>query len=226
MGSIIQFASNGNMESGYYAPASGGMGPGIIVLQEWWGIVPHIISVVERFSAAGFATLAPDLYGGQSTSEPDEAASLMMALDIARTERMLSSAVDALLDMASCRGPKVGIVGFCMGGQLALFGATLNPKIGACVDYYGIHPNVMPDFSQLHCPVLGFFAEHDEYASAAAVKVLEDELTQHAKPHEFVTYPGTHHAFFNDDRPQVYNAGAAEDSWVRMLAFFRGHLGD
>lgn len=223
-GASVQFSSGGSLEDGYLAPSHTGSGPGVIVLQEWWGLVPHIQSVVDRFSTAGFTALAPDLYKGVSTSEPDEAGSLMMALDIAETEILLQGAVDYLMNQPSCNGSKVGIVGFCMGGQLALFAATTNPKIGACVDFYGIHPNVTPDFTKLQCPILGFFAEHDEYASPAAVKVLDDELTQNSKPHEFHTYPGTHHAFFNDDRPQVYNAGAAEDSWVRMLAFLRGHL--
>jgi carboxymethylenebutenolidase len=143
----------------------------------------------------------------------------MMALDIADAEKVLHGAVGALLNRPETRGEKVGVVGFCMGGQLSLFAATVNPKIGACADFYGIHPNVNPDFSKLQCPVLGLFADQDAYASPEAVSLLSGELTRLGKTHEFLTYPNTHHAFFNDDRPEVYDRQAAEDAWSRTIAF-------
>jgi carboxymethylenebutenolidase len=180
--------------------------------------------VVDRFAVAGFTALAPDLYHGKSTEEPDEAASLMMALHIESTAKELQIAAEFLADRPEATGEQVGIVGFCMGGQLATYAATLSPRIGAAVNYYGIHPNVKPDFAQLRSPLLGFFAERDSYASPEAVQAMSAELTQLGKVHEFMTYPGTDHAFFNDSRPSVYNAEAAEDSWQRMTAFFRARL--
>ncbi|RYG17745.1 dienelactone hydrolase family protein, partial [bacterium] len=199
-----------------------GSGPGVIVVQEWWGLVPHIEDVCDRIAAEGFTALAPDLYHGESTKEPDEAASLLQALNIAETEAILRNAVWALLDQP-CVVPedKVGIVGFCMGGQLAMFAASHNPHIRACVNFYGIHPKVQPSYRTLAGPVLGHFAERDPYADADTVSALHNELLLLDKPHEFHTYPGTDHAFFNDTRPEVYHPEAAKLAWERTLAFLR-----
>ncbi len=224
-GEIVQFASNGHLVEGYLARSASGTGPGVIVLQEWWGLVGHIKSVVDRFAAAGFTALAPDLYEGESTSDPDEAGKLMMALNMEATEKTLRGAVDRLLNDEGCSSSKAGIVGFCMGGQLALFAACANSKIGACVDYYGVHPSAKPDFASLKAPVLGFFAEHDAFVNREVVAKLDAELTAHGVEHEFHTFAGTQHAFFNDDRPQVYDAAAAETAWEKMTEFFRGRLG-
>ncbi len=142
---IVEFAANGGKTTGYLTKPESGEGPGVIVLQEWWGLVGHIKNVADRFAAAGYVALAPDLYHGEVTKSPDEAGKLMMALNIEQTEKDLSGAVDYLAGNA--RGNKIGIVGFCMGGQLALFAACKNARIGACVDFYGIHPNVKPDYS-------------------------------------------------------------------------------
>lgn len=223
-GEMISFRSNGDEYQGYLSKAAGG-GPGVVVIQEYWGLVGHIKSIADRFAEAGFVALAPDFYKGEVATEPEQAGKLMMALHIGETEKNLRSAIDTLAAEPSVRGPKIGVVGFCMGGQLALFAATLNDKIGACVDYYGIHPNVKPDYTRLTVPLLGFFAEHDSYASPESVARMDAELTTAGKPHEFKTYPGTHHAFFNDGRPEVYDAAAAADSWARMLEFFRRNLG-
>lgn len=225
MGEMIQFSGNGREFEGYLSRSASGSGPGVIVIQEWWGLVGHIRDVADRFAAAGFTALAPDLYEGESTTEPDEAGSLMMALDIGTTEKILSGAIDRLLADEATVGDRVGVVGFCMGGQLALFAAAANPKVGACVNFYGIHPNVHPDFDNLQAPVLGFFAEHDTYASPEAVGKLRNTLEALGKRHEFKTFPNTHHAFFNSDRPEVHDPAASEEAWGRMLEFFRENLG-
>jgi carboxymethylenebutenolidase len=223
-GEMIRFSNGDASYEGYLSRPAQGKGPGVIVLQEWWGLVDHIKDVCDRFAAEGFVALAPDLYAGKTTQEPDEAGTLMQALNIGETEKILRKAVRRLLDDEATQGEKVGVVGFCMGGQLALYAASGNSEIGACVDYYGIHPNVTPDLRNLNGPVLGFFAEHDPYATPEAVSALSRELTLLEKPHEFVTYPGRDHAFFNDDRPEVYDREAAEDSWRRTLEFFRQNL--
>jgi len=199
-------------------------GLGVVVLQEYWGLVPHIEQVCDRFACEGFTAMAPDLFQGEVAGDPDDAATLMQALNIKTTEAILRKAILQLLAHPAVSSQKVGIVGFCMGGQLSLLAATINPAIGACVDYYGIHPNVRPVLRDLHCPMIGFFAERDDYASPEAVKALDEQLTILGKPHEFITYPNTDHAFFNDHRPEVYNEAAAKDSWLRMLKFFRDNL--
>lgn len=199
-------------------------GPGVIVIQEWWGLVGHVRAVADRFAEAGFCALAPDFYGGKTTEEPDEAGSLMMALQVEHAARVLQSSVDALTAEPMCLPGKVGVVGFCMGGQLSLYAACIDQRIGACVDFYGIHPNVDPPLAGLSGPVQGHFAEHDEYASPASVSALSAALDIAGKPHEFHTYPGTKHAFFNDGRPEVYDAEASALAWERTLAFFRANL--
>lgn len=223
-GHLIQGSIDDRTFSGYLSPSKSGRGPGVIVIQEWWGLVGHIKDIADRLALEGFTALAPDFYHGRHTDEPDEAGSLMMALDIKNAASMVHWAVDYLLEHPAVGPKSVGSMGFCMGGQLSLFAACTDDRIKACVDFYGIHPKVQPDLDRLSGPVLGIFAEHDDYASAEAVSALDSELTRFGKPHEFHTYPGTHHAFFNNDRPEVYDAAAAEDAWQKVLQFFRAEL--
>lgn len=223
---MINFDSGEESYDGYLAVAKGGRGPGVIVIQEWWGLVGHIKAVADRLAEAGFTALAPDLYKGKQADEPDEAGKLMMALDIDDVAEVLARAAQFLAEHEAVSSEKVGVVGFCMGGQLSLYAASLSDHIGACADFYGIHPNVHPNYEEMNCPVLGIFAEHDDYASAEAVKKLDQEMTKHGVRHEFITYPGTHHAFLNDDRPEVYDPKAAADAWQRLIEFFRKNLGD
>lgn len=224
MGEMISFNGGPDHYDGYLAVSAKGSGPGIIVLQEWWGLVPHIKDICDRFAAEGFTALAPDLYKGDSTKDPSEAATLMQALNISETEQILRKAILVLLARTETSSDRVGVVGFCMGGQLALFAASSNPVVSACADFYGIHPKVQPSYRDLNGPVLGIFAERDGSASPAAVRALDEELTLLQKAHEFHTYPGTDHAFFNDTRPEVFNADAAADAWKRTLAFFRENV--
>lgn len=221
---IVEFTSNGGTTGGYLSlPAAGG-GPGVILLQEWWGLVPHIKDVADRFAAEGFVALAPDLYHGAATKSPDEAGKLMMALDIDRTEKDLRGAVNYLLDHENVTSAKVGTVGFCMGGVLSLYAATKNEQVGACVVFYGIHPKVEPDLANLQAPVLGIYAEKDNSVPPTAVHALEEKLKSLGKDVEMHIYPGTDHAFFNDTRPEVHDPVASADAWKRTLAFFREHL--
>src|ERR671936_139528 len=142
-GRMVQFPSNGGTTSGYLATPAAGKGPGVIVIQEWWGLVGHIKSVCDRFAAEGFSALAPDLYHGKTADEPDEANKLFMALNIGQAEKDLRGTAAFLAQHSSTA--KLGAVGFCMGGQLALFAAALNPSVGACVNFYGVHHAVKPD---------------------------------------------------------------------------------
>jgi carboxymethylenebutenolidase len=223
-GQMVQFTSNGGSTSGYLSIPEKGNGPGVIVIQEWWGLVDHIKDVCDRFAAAGYVALAPDLYHGQTTKSPDEAGKLMMALRIDEAEKDLRGAIQYLLSHQETTGDQVGSIGFCMGGMLSLYAASKNPQVGACVVFYGIHPNVKPDLPNLQAPVLGIYAERDKSTPPEAVRQLETELKQLGKSVEIHIYPETDHAFFNDQRPDVYNAKAAEDAWQRTIEFFARHL--
>lgn len=222
-GEMITFQSNGGTTSGYLSLPPSGKGPGVIVIQEWWGLVPHIKHVADRFAAEGFVALAPDLYHGESTKSPDEAGKLMMALRIDEAEKDLRGAVNHLLNHEATSGDKVGTVGFCMGGALSLYAASKNPQVAACVVFYGIHPNVKPDLANLKAPVLGIYAELDGYVTPAVVHELEAKLKEHGKSAEMHIYPGLDHGFFNDTR-EVYNEAGAKDAWRRVLDFFAKHL--
>lgn len=224
MGEMVQFPSNGGNTSGYLAIPEKGNGPGVVVIQEWWGLVDHIKEVCDRFAAEGFVALAPDLYHGKTTKSPDEAGKLMMALRIDEAEKDLSGAVQYLSTHDATMGEKVGVVGFCMGGALSLYTATKNSNIGACVVFYGGHPKVKPDLPNLQAPVLGLFAEKDGFVTPAAVRELEKQLTELGKHVEVVIYPGADHAFFNDTRPEVYDPQASNDAWLRTIRFLRENI--
>lgn len=222
-GSMVDFQSNGGTTQGYLARPASGSGPGVIVVQEWWGLVDHIKDLADRFAAEGFVALAPDFYHGQRAGDPSEAGKLMMALNIGQTEKDLRGAVQYLLGQGAS-SQKVGVVGFCMGGQLALLAACENPQVGACVDYYGVHPAVKPDVSKLSGPVQVMVAEHDEYTTRDVAEQLKQQASAAGKSLDYTYYPGTSHAFFNDTRMEVYNESAAKDSWNRTLTLFRDNL--
>ena len=224
MGEMVQFPFAGGKTGGYLATPKQGSGPGVIVIQEWWGLVDHIKDVCDRFAGEGFVALAPDLYHGKSTKSPDEAGKLMMAMRIDEAERDLSAAAEYLDTQDSITSDKLGVVGFCMGGALALYTATKNANIGACVVFYGGHPRVKPDLPNLHAPVLGLYGANDRSIPPDAVRELERKTKALGKEIEVKIYEGADHAFFNDTRPQVYNAAAAADAWQRTIAFLRQHL--
>ena len=221
-GSMIEFASNGSKTAGYLATPAAGKGPGVLVLQEWWGLVGHVKSVCDRFAAEGFTALAPDMYHGKTATEPDGAGKLFMALNIAQAEKDLRGAATYLAGQSSTA--RLGAVGFCMGGQLALFAGTVNPNVGAVVDFYGIHPNVKPDYSKLSGPVLGLFAEKDGFVTPQTAREVDAAIKKAGKSSEIHIYPNVDHAFFNEDNTGAYNKAAADDAWRRTLAFFRQHL--
>jgi carboxymethylenebutenolidase len=222
MGEIVSFPSNGGTASGYLAKPAGGSGKGVIVIQEWWGLNDNIKSIADDFADAGFVALAPDMYHGVVTAEPDEAGKLLMALNIEQAGKDLHGSVVYLKELT---GGPVGTVGFCMGGALSLFAAcNEGSAVGACVDYYGGHPAVTFNWDNLTAPVLAFWAEHDGFVNPN-IPGWEAALTERGKEHEFITYPGTQHAFFNDTRTDGgHDKAASEDSWKRMTAFFNENL--
>jgi carboxymethylenebutenolidase len=224
MGELIQFPANGRTASGYLAIPQSGKGPGLIVIQEWWGLVDHIKQVCDRFAAEGFVSLAPDLYEGKVTRSPDEAGKLFMALNIAKAGSDIRGAAEALVGRAEVTSQRVGVLGFCMGGQLALFAAMEYPdRIAAGVDFYGVHPNVRIDPARLKVPVMAHFGKRDSGVKEQDARALVGKIEKAGGNVEAHFYDAEH-AFFNDTRPTVYHKESATLAWNRTLAFLRRHL--
>jgi carboxymethylenebutenolidase len=197
----------------------------VIVIQEWWGLVPHVTDVADRFAAAGFTALAPDLYHGESSTEPDGAGKLMMALNLEQAGKDLSGAVDLLRERTG--HDAVGVVGYCMGGGLALVLATLRPDaVKAVAPYYGVIPwaSAQPAWDKIEAKVVGEYAENDGFATPEVVHALEAQLRGLGKDATLHVHAGTEHAFFNDTRPEVYDAAASAESFARTVELFRTSL--
>lgn len=221
----VTFSANSDVVDGFLArPEGTGPFPGVIVIQEWWGLDDHIKDIAVRFAREGFAALAPDLYHGKVTAEPDEAQKLMMALDMNRAANELANAADYLASQAFTRGRGIGATGFCMGGGLALTLACNSALVKAAAPFYGVNPDPVDKVADLRGPVLAIYAEHDSWAGPPVREALKAALEKHGKQFDIRVYPGTEHAFFNDTRPQVYREAAARDAWQRVLALFRANL--
>jgi len=224
VGETIEFPTNGHSTTGYLAVSGAGAGPGLLVLQEWWGLVDHIKNVCDRFAEEGFVALAPDLYHGTVTKSPDEAGKLLMALNIAQAGADLRGAAEALLNRPEVTSRRVGALGFCMGGQLALYAGMEYPdRIGAVVDFYGIHPNVRIDPAKVTVPVLAHFGKQDNSVKESDARALMDKVRRAGCVAEDHYYDASH-AFFNDTRPTVFDKKCAATAWERTLVFLRKHL--
>jgi len=223
----VTFPSNGTDGQGHLAVPASGSGPGVVVLQEWWGLNDQIKEVCARFASEGFVALAPDIYRGVVTAEPDEAAKLMMALNIEQAAKDMAGAVDFLVAHPAVTSRTVGVTGYCMGGGLALWLATLRPgAVSAVVPHYGVipWPAAQPDYTRMGAKVQGHYAENDDFAGPPAVAALEEQLTAAGKEFEFFLYPGTEHAFTNHHRPEVFHEEHTETTWARTLDFLRANV--
>jgi carboxymethylenebutenolidase len=221
----IEFPTSAAPTHGYLATPAGEQGPAVIVLQEWWGIEGHIRSVCDRLAGEGFYALAPDLYGGETTTQPSEAEQKMMALSMDRVEPQMCGAADHLATLPGVQGDGVGSLGFCLGGGLAVWAAATCPKITAAVSYYYVMPHGKPDFTAVKGPVLGHFGTADEFIPHDDAKALESELREAGVEVTFDYYDGAGHAFFNEtDRLGTYDADAAQLSWERSVSFLREAL--
>ena len=221
MGRMVSFKANGRAGDGYLATPKGGHGPGLIVVQEWWGLVDHIKDLCERLSHEGYIALAPDLYHGEKTTSPDAAGKMMMALNIGEAAKDMRGAANYLIGLDGVAPKRVASIGFCMGGQLALYAACEFPElISAAVDFYGIHPAVKLDVSHLSGPVLGHFGTRDKSVSRETVDALEQQVRAAGKEIEVYFYDADH-AFFNDTRPTVHDAEASKLAWERTLDFLK-----
>ncbi len=224
-GHHVTFASAAGEAPAYLSVPASGRGPGVVVLPEWWGLVDHIREVCDRLAREGFVALAPDLYRGDATTDPDAAGRMMMDLEIPRAAEDLDGAIAAVLGHDAVEGSQVGVIGFCMGGQLALYAATRNERVRAVADFYGVHPNVSLDLSNLRASVLGIFAENDEFVPPEVVRQLEADLGAAGVETDFTIFPGVDHAFMNDARPEVFDAEVSTRAWAMTLAYLRKELG-
>lgn len=220
MGQTIEFKRPDGSACGGYLALAGQGRPGIVVIQEWWGLNLQICGIADRFAAAGFNALAPDLFHGRVTQDADEASHLMHGLDFpGATHQDIRGAVDHLAGLSG----KVGVLGFCMGGALTIAAAVHVPGLAAAVCFYGIPPQDFADPAQIRIPFQGHFARRDDWCTPAAVDVLEAAVQQAGVPMEIHRYD-TAHAFFNERRPEVYDAACASLAWQRSVAFLDAHL--
>lgn len=221
----VEFPSNGHTAHGYLAQPESGSGPGLIVIQEWWGLVDHIVDVCNRFAQQGYVALAPDLYGGRTTHDADEAGQMMQELPEERAATDLGGAVDFLLRHDAVTGGAVGAVGFCMGGGFVIqLAAQQGEKVAAAVPYYGVLQS-QPDLSAIRAAVLGHYAETDDFAQPTAALEMGKAIRDAGGRAAINVYGGTGHAFFNDENTLgTYDADAAAISWSRTLAFLYQHL--
>ncbi len=213
---------DGQDAPGVFFAASTADAPGVVLIQEWWGVNDQIRSVGRRLAAAGFRVVIPDLYRGRSTAAPDEANHLMSGLDWPGAVRDIAAALAYLKGQAP--DAPVGITGFCMGGALTIAGLCNVPGFAAGVCFYGIPPAALADPAALRAPLQAHFAEFDDWCTPAAVSALEDTLRRGTAEYELHRYAAKH-AFFNESRPEVYDPAAATDAWRRTLDFFHRHLG-
>jgi carboxymethylenebutenolidase len=219
----VEFEANGGTGRGYLAEPEE-KGPGLVVLQEWWGVDENIRDVCDRFAKEGFIALAPDLFHGETTDQPDEAQQKMMAMNMDEAEKEMRGAVKYLLSHPKSNG-QVGSVGFCLGGGLSIWAAASNPQIGAAVTFYYVMPHGKPDFSNINAPVLGHFGTADDFISVDDAKALQGELQDAGVDAAFEFYEGAGHAFFQDhDRLGTYNEEHARGAWQKTVDFFKRHL--
>jgi carboxymethylenebutenolidase len=222
----VQFPSNGDHAHGYLAVPESGSGPGVVVIQEWWGLTDHIADIADRLAAEGFVALAPDLFGGKVAHDADEAGALMMALPVDQAARDLAGAVDFLLAHDAVTSAKIGSIGFCMGGGFVLLlAAQQGEKIGAAVPFYGVGPAVPDQFAGITAAVQGHYAEGDDFYPADDARAQADQIRAESGAEvEFFFYPAGH-AFHNDQNLLgTYDEANAKIAWDRAIAFLKANV--
>ncbi|HEX7792415.1 MAG TPA: dienelactone hydrolase family protein [Afipia sp.] len=224
MGTSITFKRpDGKDAKGYLANAARGNAPGVVVIQEWWGLQEQIKGLVDRLAVAGFDALAPDLYNGVVVPyhDTDAAGKEMNSLNfIEATDQNVRGAAQYL----ARNGAKVGLTGFCLGGAVTVIGSTRIPELAAGVAFYGIPPEQAAKPADVKIPLQGHFANRDDWCTPQVVDAFEKGLKAAGKTHEFFRYDADH-AFVNEQRVSVHDREAAELAWARATDFFRKHLG-
>ncbi len=222
MGKMIDFKRPDGSDCRGWLAMAGQERPGVVVIQEWWGLNEQICGIADRFAAAGYNALAPDLYQGRVTQVPDEASHMMNGLDFpGATHQDVRGAVDHLRAMGA---GKVGVMGFCMGGALTIGAAVHVPGVAAAACYYGIPPREFADPAAIRIPFLAHFANRDDWCTPQAVDALESAMRAAGQHPDVFRYDAAH-AFCNERRPEVYDARCAALAWERTLGFFAKTLG-
>jgi len=229
MAETVEFKSNGHNAAGYLVTPPGGSGPGVLVIQEWWGLDNDLKKTADTLAAAGFVALAPDLYHGQVAghTEMDKAAQLMKTLPPDRAGRDMSGAVDYLAGRKEVTGKGIGVVGFCMGGMLSfLIAANRGDKVKAVVPFYGFpQGDAEPDWSKLTAAVSGHMAENDSFFPPAAAQALEKKLRGLGKDCTLKVHPGTGHAFMGPHNALgTLNEKLAAQIWPDVIGFLKKQL--
>jgi carboxymethylenebutenolidase len=228
MGTDVTFAANGGTMNGYLATPAGGTGPGVIVIQEWWGLNDQVKGVAEMFAREGFVGLAPDFYHGKGANigEPDKASKLMMEFFKASTAaKDARGAAQYLAAHPAVTSRKVGTIGFCMGGYLAILVASESPdKVAAVVDCYGVGQR-LPDLAPLKgIPVLGVFGGKDGSIPPQTIASLDAAMKANGVPFTKAVYPEADHAFLNEQRKDVHRPADARDAWGKILPFLKANV--
>jgi len=224
---MVSFPSNGGSCDGYLAAPSSGRGAGVIVIQEWWGLVGHVKDVADRFAAEGYVALAPDFFHGAKTDEPDEAMRLLMGLAMDQAAKDIQGAARYLATRDDVTGNGVGTVGFCMGGSLALWSGALADEVKVAVGFYPAMPweRMAPTWGNYANKTAMIHAsEEDGTSKAEGVQAAVKGIQEAGGDVETYDYAGSHHAFFNDERAEVYDKGHADKAWRRTLDLLGSRL--
>lgn len=227
MGEMVSFPSNGDTCDGYVAVPESGSGPGVIVVQEWWGLVDHVKDVADRFAAAGFVALAPDFFHGARTDEPDEAQRLLMGLAMDRAAKDIQGAAQYLARRDEVSGDRVGVVGFCMGGSLALWAGALADEVKVAVGFYPAIPweKMSPSWgSYTGKSAMIHASEEDGTSRAEGIQTAVHGIRAAGGDVEVYDYPGSKHAFFNDQRPEVHHPAHSDQAWRRTVDLLSSRL--
>jgi carboxymethylenebutenolidase len=212
------------MEGEIALPAGDAKAPGVVLIQEWWGLNGHIRSLLERLAGAGFIALAPDLYHGATTTDAEEARHLMSQLNWGKAMDEIGGAAAYLHAHPRCIG-RVGVMGFCLGGALSFAAGTHIPELlSAVVPFYGVPPaSAGANYGRLTAPVQAHFSARDQWAKPEDAEVIKQELEGRGQFMELHVYDADH-AFVNDTRPDAYNPEAAKLAWRRAIDFLHKHL--
>jgi carboxymethylenebutenolidase len=223
---FVDYAGNGNTIDGYLArPTDGRPHPGVILIQEWWGIDAHIKELTERLAGEGYVVLAPDLYHGKVAQEPDEAMKITMTFNQDQAIAEIRQAIDYLQSRDDVQPKQLGVTGFCMGGRLVWRVAELeNGELAAIAPFYaGRYNPSVEDIRKVTAPALVVWGEQDQSIPADQREHITRLLEQEGKVHQIRIYPAGH-AFLNNYHP-TYNAEAAQQAWSELLAWFKQYLG-
>ena len=225
--SKVALPVNGNGAYAYVAqPDDDAQHPGLVLIQEWWGIEPHVVDLAHRLAEQGFVVAVPDLYHGKVATEPNDAERMMMMMqsNVDRAIKEITGALDTVKAMSNVEPKKLGVIGFCMGGFLAMMVASRYPDLGAVVAFYAVGYDPTPEeAAQVHAPILAIFGDRDPWAPVEQIEKIERVYKEAGKDITVRVYHNAGHAFINPNHGDL-NEEAAADAWPRAINFLKDHL--